>query len=153
MLNTRWMLLIFLFCRLPDVMGNDVYDLREGRNVWILETEVFDWTPRKPACRTGSALESNFQPFSPFLSSLSAQGMKNTYPNWHPHTRLPTGAHSHAGRVFLLALCVIWGGGTTMSTSFWCALAVSLLEGSASIAVVLPLVQRAPSIVGIYKSD
>lgn len=79
----------------------------------------FDWTPRKSACRTGSALESTLQPFSYFLSSLSAQGMKNTFPNGHPHTSLPPGVgggHSYAGRVFLLASYVIWGGDKTMWT-------------------------------------
>lgn len=155
MLNARWMLLTFLFCQLPNVMGNDVYDLREGRKVWILETRFFEWTPRKTACRTGSALESALQPFSSFSPVCQHREWKTLSPTGIPIPTCPWGLTA------MLAGCFYWppvSSGEVIQLCqqekpFWCAIAVSPLEDSANIAVVLPLMQRAPSAVRTYKSD
>lgn len=145
MLNAKWMFLIFLLSWLLNVMGNDVYDLREWRNVWILETEGFNWTPRKSVCRAGSVLGSTFQPFSSFLSSLSAQGEKHVFTDRHPHTssRLEgsqcLGGLQPCGQSGFYWPCVSSGEVIQLcqqGKSFWCPLVVSPLEGSVNIAVV-----------------
>lgn len=142
MLNAGWMFHIFLFCWLPNVLGNDVYDPREWRNVWILETEGFDWTRRKSACRAGSVLESTLQLF---LSSLPQREWKMLSRQASPHQLASRGLTAMQAECFYWPPCVILGCDTSMSMrkSFWCALAVSFLEGSASVAVVLLVLQKA----------
>lgn len=158
MLSAGWMLLIllfFFFWSLPDVLGNDVYDVREGRNVWMLEMEVLDWIPRNPACRAGSVLESTLHPFSSTLSSLAAQGMTNSF-SWQAAQYQVTsresqpckqkgfvGIRSHLGRQY----------NSTSQRSPFHAPAVSWLGGPSYVAVMFPLVRRAASVVRAHRSD
>lgn len=115
----------------------------------------FAWVLRKFMSRAVSVLENNLLPFSPFLSRLSAQGMKNAFPDQQLHTRLPLGRSQLCWQhVFIGLACRLgrWYNYVNRRRPFDVLLLCPPSEGSANIAVLLQLVQRAGSVARTYST-